>query len=141
MDRYASITRRAVLGFALILGGCATSLPSPEIVTTFDRAAASSLLAAAVQVQRCYRAPRVPHGGRQIATRLRVRFTPEGTLAALPAIVWQSGVTPDNQRYAKAMGEAAILSVMRCSPLHLPAELYARGWDEFDLTFSPRAAV
>lgn len=128
----------AVASLALT-SGCAT--PTVEVAPSFNRAAASSIATAAAQVQRCYRAPRVPHGGRQIATRLRVRFTPDGALAGLPAILSQSGVTADNRPYAEAMGEAAILSVIRCAPLHLPAESYAHGWDEFDLTFSPRASV
>jgi hypothetical protein len=37
------------------------------------------------------------------------------------------------------MAEAASMAVIRCAPLHLPAELYRTGWGEMDLTFSPQA--
>jgi hypothetical protein len=46
-------------------------------------------------------------------------------------------VTPGNAIFAGAMAQAAIESVVRCSPLHLPPELYASGWSAFELTFSP----
>lgn len=92
---------------------------------------------AAAQVKRCYRSPRVTSDGRRITTRLSVRYAPDGSVLGLPTIVSQSGVTPENRMYADDMAEAAIASVVRCSPLRLPAELYALGWQAFELTFSP----
>ena len=94
---------------------------------------------AARQVKRCYRAPRVASSGRQIVTRLRVRYRPDGGLADVPQIVSQGGVTPANQVYAGKMAEAAGLAVMRCAPLNLPPELYDKGWSVLDFTFSPGA--
>jgi hypothetical protein len=55
----------------------------------------------------------------------------------MPVVVSQTGVTPSNQMFADAMAQAAIASVMRCSPLKLPPELYAFVWNDFELTFSP----
>jgi hypothetical protein len=92
---------------------------------------------AAAQVKRCYRHPGVPSAGRSISTRLRIRLSPEGGLTDLPMVVTQTGVTPDNRIFADRMAEAASQAVIRCAPLHLPADLYAGGWDELDLTFSP----
>lgn len=94
---------------------------------------------AAAQVKRCYRAPRVFGEGRRISTRLHVRYAPDGSVIGTPLVVSQSGVTPSNQLFADAMAQAAIESVLRCSPLKLPPELYAYSWNDFELTFSPAA--
>ena len=124
----------ACLGFA---AGCA-SLPGPAATRAqFD----SALATAASQVRRCYRSPRVSFRGRQIVTRLRVRFLPDGQLGGLPTVIWQDGITPDNALYAPRMAEAAIAAVLRCTPITLPQALYRDGPLEFDLTFSPHAAA
>ncbi|HEV2866772.1 MAG TPA: hypothetical protein VGX37_09665 [Allosphingosinicella sp.] len=94
---------------------------------------------AARQVRRCYRSPQVSFEGRQIVTRLRVRFTGDGQLAQLPVVLAQDGVTPGNRPYAPRMAEAAIAAVMRCAPLHLPQGIPAQSAVAFDLTFSPVA--
>lgn len=127
--------------------GCAFQPPESVRVgstrqeSAFSIAAARTIQSAAVQVKRCYRTPRVAHAAKQIVTRLRVRYAADGTLSGLPTILSQSGVTPANEAYSGLMGEAAVLAVIRCSPLKLPPELYARGWDEFELTFSPVVAA
>jgi hypothetical protein len=123
---------------AMLFGACATT-PAPRGP---DRAAVARVVAmAAGQVQRCYRSPRIPGEGRRITVVLRVRYSADGALAGFPTLIEQRGVTPENQLYARRMVEAAMLAVMRCSPINLPAELYQGGWDEFDLTFSPRAVA
>jgi hypothetical protein len=131
-----SLLAAASLLVAAFLAGCTTrrdaTRPDPVQV-------ARVVSSAAQQVKRCYRAPRVARPARQIVTRLRVRFAPDGTLGAAPEIVGQSGITPANQVFAPLMAEAAIQSVVRCVPLVLPPELYTFGWNEFDLTFSPGA--
>lgn len=119
----------------LALAGCATAdsgKPDPALVARVVSDAAS-------QVKRCYRTPRVARPARQIVTRIRVRFAPDGTLGAEPEVIGQSGITPANQVFAPQMAQAAIQSVVRCAPLVLPPELYEFGWNEFDLTFSPGA--
>lgn len=125
--------RLSLPALALLLWSCAPVPPSSA------SAEANRIVAdAAEQVRRCYRAPKVPTSGRRIVTRLRVRYTPEGQLAALPAVVAQNGVTPENQAYASKMAQAASMAVIRCSPVNLPLELYTDGWEDFYLTFSPR---
>jgi hypothetical protein len=127
---------RIGLAAMLAAGGCA----QPTGLGTVHPAIADALLAnAAEQVKRCYRAPRIARSGRQIITNLLVRYNPDGTLAGLPAVLSQSGVTPDNRVYAGRMAEAARLAVIRCAPLRLPPEQHARIWSFFTLTFSPRA--
>lgn len=122
---------------ALMLGAsaCATRAPDRPDPMLVARAVSD----AARQVKRCYRTPRVAKPARQIVTRIRVRFAPDGTLGAEPEVIGQSGITPANQVFAPQMAQAAIQSVVRCAPLILPPELYEFGWNEFDLTFSPGA--
>lgn len=129
-------------GFALFLGGCVPVGQSAFRGSGVDSVLVDDVLStAASQVRRCYRAPRVASAGKQIVTRLRVHLNSDGTLAALPQIVEQYGVTPDSQPYAGPMAEAATLAVIRCSPLRLPAELYGSVWRSFELNFSPAARV
>ncbi len=121
----------------LLAGAACTAVP--DEVKPNAAAIASVAQQAAGQIKRCYRSPRVASVGRQISTRLRVRFQPDGTLAGVPTVVGQTGITPDNQAYAARMAEAASLAVLRCTPVSLPAELHAKGWSELDFTFSPGA--
>jgi hypothetical protein len=106
----------------------------PRLDVAKVRAAIES---AAAQVKRCYRHPGVPSGGGSNSARQRIQHSPEGGLTDVPRVVAQTGVTPDNSVFAGRMAEAASQAIMRCAPLKLPAELYAGGWDEMDLTFSP----
>lgn len=126
-------------GLALLLGvptGCA----GRQAVAGPDPAQLSAVIGeAARQVQRCYRTPSVARTGRQIVTRLRVRFHADGSLAASPELIGQSGLTPFNQMFAAEMARAAIRSVELCAPLSLPPDMHALGWSEFDLTFGPGA--
>jgi len=105
--------------------------PDPQLV-------ARAVSDAADQIKGCYRSPRLNRLARQIVTVLHVSYTPEGNLATTPMINSQSGVTEENRIYSGQMARAAIEAVERCVPLRLPPELYKGGWDEFDLTFSPR---
>jgi len=120
---------------ALALLACAA--PQQQVRGPDPRLVARVTHDAAQQVKRCYRAPKVNRDARQIATRLRVRYGPDGELLGFPTILSQSSVTPANRPYATTMAQAAITAVINCSPVKLPPELYARGWDEFELTFSP----
>lgn len=121
-------------GTGLALGACASASTARRVAPAL---VAKVTADAAAQVKRCYRAPKVFGAGRRISTRLAVRYAPDGSVVGLPMVVSQSGVTPENQIFAGAMAEAAIASVVRCSPLHLPPELYQMGWNNFELTFSP----
>jgi hypothetical protein len=120
------------------LAGCA---PTGARVGVHPVVADRLLSSAAEQVKRCYRSPRIARSGRQIITNLLVRYNPDGTLAGLPAVLSQSGVTPDNRVYAGRMAEAARLAVIQCAPIRLPPEQHARIWSYFTLTFSPRASA
>jgi hypothetical protein len=118
---------------ALFLAGCAGSRATRVDPVLVKRVTAD----AAAQVRRCYRTPKVLGEAKRITTRLQVQYAADGSLIGLPTVIAQMGVTPSNQLFADEMAEAAIASVVRCSPLKLPPELYQVGWNSFELTFSP----
>ncbi len=81
-----------------------------------------------------------PIGGADVAEMtavLRIRLNRDGTVAAPPEFVSQSGATAGNQAYARAFVETARRAVLRCAPLQLPADLFPY-WREFELNFDPR---
>jgi hypothetical protein len=81
-----------------------------------------------------------PIGGADVADMtavLRIRLNRDGTVAAPPEFVSQTGATAGNQAYARAFVETARRAVLRCSPLQLPADLFSY-WREFELNFDPR---
>ena len=81
-----------------------------------------------------------PIGGADVAEMtavLRIRLNPDGTVAAPPEFVSQTGATAGNQAYARAFVETARRAVLRCAPLQLPADLFPY-WREFELNFDPR---
>lgn len=134
----------APLPALLMAMACASQPPRPALAPPPSPPPAPAqvrLLAqvAADQVRRCYRKPRVSSEAAQIVTRIRVRFLPDGQLAALPQLVSQQNVTPSARPFASRMMEAASLAVIRCAPVRLPPESYAGGWDELEFTFSPPA--
>ena len=125
-----------VLGLPIMVEGCVS--PSVQAVSAADQRLSAAV---ANQVRRCYRSPRIPSTGRQIVTRLLVRYAPDGSLAGLPLLVSQQAVTPDNQAYAGRMAEAAKQAVVRCSPVNLPGEQGRARASEFYLTFSPQLSA
>ncbi len=97
-------------------------------------------LAAAIkrQVQPCYELGGL--GGTpamQIVTTLRLRYNPDGSVAGNPQIVEQTGINAANRAYAQQIAEVARRAVLRCAPVHLPAELYEGGWDDLNFRFTP----
>ena len=130
-----------VLITCLFAAACAGGAGDPQEVRIDPVVVHQVAAQAAHQVRRCYRPPRVASEGRQIVTRLAVRYAPDGQLAAVPALVSQSGVTPTNSFWAARMAEAATAAVIRCAPLRLPSALYAPVWRELELTFSPSRRV
>ena len=81
-----------------------------------------------------------PIGGADVADMtavLRIRLNRDGTVAAAPEFVSQTGATAGNQAYARAFVETARRAVLRCAPLQLPADLFPY-WREFELNFDPR---
>ncbi|AFN56932.1 TolA protein [Zymomonas mobilis] len=120
-----------------ILGGTGTS--SKPQGSSISGPALNGLGAAIKrQVQPCYDLGAL--GGTdamRIITVLRLRFNPDGSVNGVPEMIEQTGLTSDNRSYARQMAEISRRAVLRCAPLHLPAELYKGGWDEIDIGFIP----
>ncbi|URW74630.1 cell envelope biogenesis protein TolA [Sphingomonas donggukensis] len=88
------------------------------------------------QVQPC--ANRIPNpgpGANQIVTKLRIRMNPDGALAGRPAVLSQSGVSDENERYSQRVGELAAAAVIQCAPYKLPSELYENGWKDIIINY------
>ena len=95
--------------------------------------------AIAAQVKPCYVIPSGGADAASIVTIMRLRFNRDGSVSGTPSVTDHQGVTGTNQSYVRQMDDAAILAVLRCSPLKLPSELYEGGWEDIEFTFSPRA--
>ena len=125
---------------ALLKGVIGASTGKGETARAPITGAAMNGLAAAIkrQVQPCYEL-----GGlsgtpaMQIVTTLRLRYNKDGSVAGNPQLVEQTGISPANRAYAQQIAEVARRAVLRCAPVHLPAELYEGGWDDLNFRFTP----
>jgi outer membrane biosynthesis protein TonB len=80
-------------------------------------------------------------GANRIVTVLNLRLNENGTLAATPTMVRQTGVDGDNDRYARRVVDLGIAAFKGCSPLRLPAEFYATpggGWNNINYRWQLR---
>jgi len=125
---------------ALLKGVIGASAGKGENARAAITGAAMNGLAAAIkrQVQPCYELGAL--GGTpamQIVTTLRLRYNKDGSVAGNPQIVEQTGINAGNRAYAQQIAEVARRAVLRCAPVHLPAELYEGGWDDLNFRFTP----
>ena len=136
-------TRRTLLGPDLLRGlgrdpSTSRSDAAPGAVMTAS-AAASIGDAIRRQVQPCADRQIFPGpGADRIVTSINLRLNRDGSLAARPRVVRQSGIDDDNSRYAQRVADLAINSFVSCSPLRgLPPELYdvSRGWSNFTMNY------
>ena len=74
-------------------------------------------------------------------TVLNLRLNEDGTLAATPRMLRQSGITDENGRYRQRVVDLGIAALKGCSPLKLPAEYYstpAGGWNNINYNWQLR---
>ncbi len=88
------------------------------------------------KVKPCYNPPAGGADSGTITTVLDLKLNRDGTVA-VALIGDQTGVTSQNQAYARQMADAARRAVLRCAPFDLPANLYEGGWDDFAFRFRP----
>jgi len=125
---------------SLLKGVIGASAGKGETARAAVSGAAMNGLAAAIkrQVQPCYELGGLSGtSATQIVTTLRLRYNKDGSVAGNPQLVEQTGINDGNRAYAQQIAEVARRAVLRCSPVHLPAELYEGGWDDLDFRFTP----
>lgn len=93
----------------------------------------------ASQVKPCYTVPAGGSDTQSIVSRVHLRLKRDGSVAAAPEVLSNSGITPTNQPYVRQMSEAAVRAIQRCAPYKLPVELYEGGWEDLVFTFRPSA--
>lgn len=114
----------------------------PSAAKIDARALASIVQAIARQIQPCAdRQVNPGPGANEIVTLLNLRLNVDGTLAATPSVVRQSGTTDQNRRYARRVIDLGVAAFKGCSPLRLPAEFYSTpngGWNNINYNWQLR---
>jgi hypothetical protein len=90
---------------------------------------------AEAQVRQCWH---VPKTRTDIATTLRVRYNRDGTLAAEPQVLRQTGAPQYYIVVVREIAQRAKRAVSLCAPIRLPADQYNGGWDIVELTLHTR---
>jgi outer membrane biosynthesis protein TonB len=101
------------------------------------RTLASLEAAIRAQIAPCWNPPVGGADVQEMTATFRIRLNRDGSVAALPELVGQTGANDANAAYARTFAETARRAVLRCAPLDLPADLFAE-WQEFELNFDPR---
>lgn len=115
---------------------------TPRAAKIDARALASIKQAIERQIQPCADRQVDPGpGANEITTVLNLRLSKDGTLAATPTMVRQSGLSGENQRYAQRVTDLGIAAFKGCSPLRLPPEFYDTpngGWNNINYNWKLR---
>ncbi|MFM9827247.1 MAG: cell envelope biogenesis protein TolA [Sphingomonas sp.] len=120
-----------------------SSTPAPPKAAVIDAKALAGIQdAIARQIQPCAdRQVNPGPGANQIVTVLNLRLNRDGTLAAIPTVVRQSGVDGDNDRYGRRVIDLGVAAFKGCAPLKLPPEYYATpngGWNNINYNWQLR---
>jgi outer membrane biosynthesis protein TonB len=137
-------TRRSLIGPDLLRGIGRDPSPSrnnrQQAATMSAQAMADIAAAIARQVQPCAdRQVNPGPGAERIRTAINLRLNRDGSLAAPPRVIGQTGIDDENRRYAARVADLAIATFVGCAPLRgLPQELYdvPRGWSNFTMNYS-----
>lgn len=115
---------------------------TPRAAKIDASALASIVQAIARQIQPCADRQVDPGpGANEIVTTLNLRLNENGTLAATPTVVRQTGITAENERYAQRVKDLGIAAFKGCSPLKLPPEYYDTpngGWNNINFKWKLR---
>lgn len=119
-----------------------TKTVTPSAAVIDAKALASIQDAISRQIQPCAdRQVNPGPGANEIVTVLNLRLNPDGTLAATPTMVRQSGTDGEAGRYARRVVDLAISAFKGCSPLRLPPEYYetpSGGWNNINYKWQLR---
>ncbi|OQW77389.1 MAG: hypothetical protein BVN33_04025 [Proteobacteria bacterium ST_bin13] len=115
---------------------------TPRAAVIDAKALASIQDAISRQIQPCAdRQVNPGPGANEIITVLNLRLNPDGTLAATPTMVRQTGTDGEAGRYARRVIDLGIAAFKGCSPLRLPPEFYktpSGGWNNINYTWQLR---
>lgn len=90
------------------------------------------------KVKRCYQPPIGGADVLSIVSRINMRLKKDGSFAATPTVIGNTGVTGANERYVRQMNEAATRALQSCAPYSdLPADFYEGGWENINFNFRP----
>lgn len=109
------------------LNGAGASSSTQETRVPAARIGASAKASLIQQISREIRPHWQPPSGadvEQLATYLRFRLNPDGSLAGRPEMVRQTGVNDLNRAQAGRHAELAIRAVQRAAPFDLPEQYY-----------------
>ncbi len=115
---------------------------TPRAAVIDAKALASIQDAISRQIQPCAdRQVNPGPGANEIVTVLNLRLNPDGTLAATPTMVRQSGTDGEAGRYARRVIDLGVAAFKGCSPLRLPPEFYETpngGWNNINYKWQLR---
>ncbi len=115
---------------------------TPQAEKIDSAALASIVQAIARQIQPCADRQVDPGpGANEIVTTLNLRLNPDGTLAATPTVVRQTGINDENRRYAQRVHDLGVAAFKGCSPLKLPPQFYSTpngGWNNINYQWKLR---
>lgn len=115
---------------------------TPRSVVIDARALASIQDAIRRQIQPCAdRQVNPGPGANRIVTTLNLRLNKDGTLAATPTVVRQTGTDGEAERYARRVIDLGIAAFEACKPLRLPPEYYQTpngGWNNINYNWQLR---
>jgi len=115
---------------------------TPRAAAIDANALASITGAIARQIQPCAdRQVNPGPGANRIVTTLNLRLNEDGTLAATPTMVRQTGIDAENNRYARRVVDLGVAAFKGCSPLKLPPEYYSTpsgGWNNINYNWQLR---
>jgi len=115
---------------------------TPQAAKIDAAALASIVQAIARQIQPCADRQVDPGpGANAIVTTLNLKLNQDGTLAATPTVVRQTGITDENQRYARRVIDLGVAAFKGCSPLKLPPQFYSTpngGWNNINYQWKLR---
>lgn len=80
-------------------------------------------------------------GANEIVTVFNLRLNRDGTLAATPSVIRQSGADGEAARYSRRVIDLGVAALKGCSPLRLPPEFYqtpAGGWNNINYNWQLR---
>jgi len=115
---------------------------TPRAAVIDAKALASIQDAISRQIQPCAdRQVNPGPGANEIVTVLNLRLNPDGTLAATPTMVRQTGTDGEAGRYARRVIDLGIAAFKGCAPLRLPPEYYqtpSGGWNNINYKWQLR---